>query len=344
MTIVMPTIDAEGVHGKDPFENFMLGEIGEKEPWGIEMQAKIFKSYGVQATFFLDVYEYSFYGEDRMKKVVETLLKYDQDIQLHTHPGWFEDYRDFEHVTKMRREQSCFDYKRPWMWCYTFDEQVEILEHGIDCLNRWGAGKPIAHRAGAYGLNKDTIKALKAVDILIDSSMFYGHKNCKETWSKNKVIKRNGILEIPVTGFYLDEYITFTPLLKWHRLKNIFVKTDIDHCESLDQLCWFLDHATSNNLAVMNLFMHSYSLLEKTDKFDHFKPSFNQKKKLENFLEYSLNKNNVEVLSFKQLNERDDLIFDDCVEYIPRFTRHISIFKKLLQKFNQNRFWKSFSF
>ena len=103
------------------------------------------------------------------------------------------------------------------------------------------------------------------------------------------------------------------------------------------------DDATSNNLAVMNLFMHSGSLLERTDKFDHFKPSFKQKR-LENFLEYSLNKDNVEVLSFKQLNERNDLIFDDCVEYIPRFTRHISIFKKLLQKLNQNKFWQSLSF
>ena len=137
MTIVMPTIDAEGVLEKTLLKISCWAKL-RKGALGIEMQAKIFKSYGVQATFFLDVYEYSFYGEDRTEKVVEALLKYDQDIQLHTHPGWFEDSRDFEHVTKMRREQSCFDYKRPWMWCYTFDEQVEILEHGIDCLNRWG--------------------------------------------------------------------------------------------------------------------------------------------------------------------------------------------------------------
>ena len=113
MTIVMPSIDAEGVHGRNPFEQFMLGEIGEEEPWGIEMQAKIFQSYGVQATFFLDVYEHSFYGEDAMKQVVETLLRYDQDIQLHTHPGWFEDPRDFEHVTKMRRENPALIISAP---------------------------------------------------------------------------------------------------------------------------------------------------------------------------------------------------------------------------------------
>ena len=75
------------------------------------------------------------------------------------------------------------------MWCYSFNEQVEILEHGIDCLKRWGAGKPIAHRAGAYGINIDTIKALKKVGIYIDSSMFFGHENCKEVWSINEVVK-----------------------------------------------------------------------------------------------------------------------------------------------------------
>ena len=104
MLSLLFTIDAEGVHGNRPFEQFMLGEVGESEPWGIELQAKIFNSYGVQATFFLDVYEHSFYGEDVMEQVVETLLKYNQDVQLHTHPGWFEDPRDFEHVTTMRRE------------------------------------------------------------------------------------------------------------------------------------------------------------------------------------------------------------------------------------------------
>ena len=67
------------------------GRNWRKGALGIEMQAKIFKTRWCSGYVFLDVYEYSFYGEDRTEKVVETLLKYDQDIQLHTHPGWFED-------------------------------------------------------------------------------------------------------------------------------------------------------------------------------------------------------------------------------------------------------------
>ena len=38
----MPTIDVEGVHGNDPFNQMVLGNIGEKENWGIYKLAKIF--------------------------------------------------------------------------------------------------------------------------------------------------------------------------------------------------------------------------------------------------------------------------------------------------------------
>ncbi len=325
----MFTIDAEGVHGNRPFEQFMLGEVGESEPWGIELQAKIFNSYGVQATFFLDVYEHSFYGEDAMKKVVETLLKYNQDVQLHTHPGWFEDPRDFNHVTKMRREKSCFDYKRPWMWCYSLDEQIEILEHGIDCLKRWGAGMPVAHRAGAYGLNKDTITALKKVGIPIDSSMFWGHKNCKEVWSYNKVIKKDEILEIPVTGFYRNEDLTFG-LLKYRWHNNLFCKTDIDGC-TIEELIWFLNEAVNNDLSVMNFFMHSYSLLTFDQTFKSIKPDKKKRDCLESFIKYTLSKN-IEVLSMKQYWESIKDKDIHSIEFIPNKEKVTPILSKVIQK------------
>eukprot|EP01047_Picozoa_sp_COSAG01_P050971 COSAG01_NODE_5204_length_4413_cov_2.276541_2_plen_337_part_00 len=329
-TTLLFTIDAEGVHGNRPFNQFMLGEVGESEPWGIELQAKIFKSYGIQATFFLDVYEHSFYGNDAMQGVVDTLLKYDQDIQLHTHPGWFEDARDFKHVTKMRREKSCFDYKRPWMWCYSLEEQVEILQHGIDCLKRWGVGMPVAHRAGAYGLNKDTIMALKKVGIPIDSSMFYGHKNCKEVWSHNQVIKKMGILEIPVTGYCLDEYLTCN-FLKYKFHDNRFIKTDIDG-SSLKELSWFLDQAVNNNLSVINFFMHSYSLLKFHKKFKWIKSDLRKRNTLETFIEYALNKNDVEVASIKEYWHKIKFKDVEFNEYIPVYNKSTPLIRKVINK------------
>jgi hypothetical protein len=326
----MFTIDAEGVHGDRPFEQFMLGEVGESVTWGIELQAKIFKSYGVQATFFLDVYEHSFYGQDAMKKVVETLLKYDQDVQLHTHPGWFEDPRDFKHVTKMRREKSCFDYKRPWMWCYSLNEQIEILEHGIDCLKRWGAGMPVAHRAGAYGINKDTISALKKVGIPIDSSMFWGHKNCKEIWGKNQLISKDGVFEIPVTGYLKSETLTLGPI-KINRYKDRFVKTDIDSCPIQD-LIWFSNQVSLNDHAVMNFFMHSYSMLSFDGRFKKIKKNVDKRAALEMFLQHVCKTKSLKICSMKAFAEEHLATWKDTSDFLPKKESFTPLIHKVFNK------------
>ena len=114
--------------------------------------------------------------------------------------------------------------------------------------------------------------------------MFWGHKNCKEIWSKNQVVKKNGVVEIPVTGYLSDEALTLGPI-KINRFKGRFVKTDIDWC-SIDDLIWFLDQSILNENAIMNFFMHSYSLLSFDKQFKKIKKNPKQRASLELFLEH----------------------------------------------------------
>ena len=76
----------------------------------------------------------------------------------------------------------------------SLDEQTNVLEHGMEMLYKWTGVYPIAHRSGGYSVNKDTLRALKSVGIPIDSSMYYGHPNSHETWSRNAIIKRMVLL------------------------------------------------------------------------------------------------------------------------------------------------------
>ena len=48
-----------------------------------------------------------------------------------------------------------------------------------DDVHKWSGAHPISHRAGAYGANTDTLKALKKLNLEIDSSNFAEHNNCK---------------------------------------------------------------------------------------------------------------------------------------------------------------------
>ena len=88
-------------------------------------------------------------------------------------------------------------------------------------------------------------------------------------------VEKDGVLEIPVTGYLSDEALTLGPI-KINRFKGRFVKTDIDWC-SIDDLIWFLDQSILNENAIMNFFMHSYSLLSFDKQFKKIKKNPKQR-------------------------------------------------------------------
>ena len=140
-----------------------------------------------------------------------------------------------------------------------------------------------------------------------------------------------------MTGFYRDEWVTVMPWLKFNRVKNKFVKTDIDACKDGSELCWFLDEAVENRLPVMSLFMHSYSLLSRPKALntDNLKPSYNKRKRLETILEYTLNKSGAEISSFKQLHNSGGIEVGDHYDYVPTRVITYSVIEKIRHKLSQ---------
>ena len=223
---------------------------------------KICDQFNIKAVFFMSVYEHCKFDKERVREVAQYIADQGHDVQLHTHPYW------------------C--YGREHMWQYSLSEQTKIIKDGCDILFDWLGKYPIAHRAGAYGINRDTIKALHANDIYIDSSMYHEHSNCKISWSKNQLVEADGVVEIPVTGLYRQHYLMIGNRLRIKYRKN-FIKTDIDWC-TLDELTHYIHQAKSNSLKLMNLFMHSYSFLKFDPKLRNFSTNFKNKTNLETFL------------------------------------------------------------
>ena len=278
MVYIYPTIDTEGVHGSRPFEQFILGEVGEKEDWGALRLARIFKEFDVSATFFVDCYEYTYWGEDKMSKLCQGLEKLSQDVQLHTHPSWRDDPRDFDWIRKMKREQSYMPQRYDFMSKLSLDQQIDVIAQGKELLNKWIGKYPIAHRSGGYSINDDTITALRKNNIPIDSSMNISHANSKITWSRNAVINRDGnILEIPVTVFSRSYEIFGIPIFQK------LMKTDIDEC-SVHDLLEYVDCAEREGVKFLNLFFHSYSLLNFNRDFTRISADPLEVKKLRKLL------------------------------------------------------------
>jgi len=166
---------------KDGFEKFILGKIGE-EYWGIPKIVEILNTYGIKGEFFVDVYEDAFFGEENYAKLCQYLNENGHGVQLHTHPSY------------------AYDINRINMHEYSLDEQIRIIGEGKERIIKWIGKAPIAHRAGNYGANNDTLLALKANKIPIDSSFYFGHPNCKMRLATvNDPIYFEQILEIPVS-------------------------------------------------------------------------------------------------------------------------------------------------
>ena len=235
--------------------------------------------YNIKATFFISVFDSKKYGENSFKTICQVIKENGHDVQLHTHP------------------RRAYDKTRREMYLYSLDEQIEIIREGKELIKEWTGEYPIAHRAGAYGLNENTLVALKENNIPIDSSMFYSHPNCKVTWTRNKILEKNGIIEVPVTVFYRDICWGAGPLSL--KIRRSFVKTDIDWA-SLDELKSFVKEAKKHNIRVMNLFMHSYSFIRWDSGFTNFRPDYADIEKFVHFLEFIKSDREIAVITMRE--------------------------------------------
>ena len=121
--------------------------------FGIGFQLEQLRQRGFGGSFFVNVYESRRHGAEFFGKVCRRIVESGSDVELHTHPdGWTE------------------DWSRPYMWQYTLAEQVELVRLGQKMLADWTGSPAIAHRAGSFAANDDTLRACIANGLRIDSS------------------------------------------------------------------------------------------------------------------------------------------------------------------------------
>lgn len=299
MMTVVPTIDVEGAHGPRPFAQFVRGDIdGAADDWGVFRQAAIFQRHGISATFFVDCYEYTLWGDGQLEDVCCRLVEMGQDVQIHTHPSWRDDIHDPAWLRSLKRDKSFLPQDHDFMAKLSFSQQVEVLERGIELLLKWIGRRPIAHRSGGYSIDENTVSALVKVGIPFDSSMRYGHRNSKIVWSANQLLQRQGLLELPVTVLRHRFDVPFVP--GGHRFYNKILNTDLDCCRLGDFLA-YVDHGLVLDVRVMNLFMHSYSLLRFDTFYRSIRPNPWQAKKLDGLLALLRQRSDVEFMSCTQI-------------------------------------------
>lgn len=267
---VILTVDVEDPYFPKQMKR-IWGKIGN-EYYGMPKIVEILDNYDVRATFFVDVYEAYLHGHEKIKEVLKFIDSNNQDIQLHTHPG----------VAGI--------WGKGGLAGRSLKEQIEIVKWGKEFIEDSIGKKVVAHRAGSYKADNNTLTALTYNEIIFDASLFYKSGNCKINTGGviyNDVFMIDKIWEVPVTTVRVNSVF----------FKNVLLKIDIEQEESfLLSSLHFLKELGYNYLT---FFMHSFSLMINYSK--ESVPNMKNIKKLHRILQ-TIKDLQLEVVTFDELS------------------------------------------
>lgn len=202
MTSVFLTIDTEyspgmyrtlGKAGRT--ENFLSSIIGRTPhgETGIRYQMDMLDRHGLKAVFFVDPMASLVWGVSAITDVVGPIVARGCEVQLHLHTEWLE-FARANNVLPTRTGRDIKDFR--------FEEQCKLIEYARATLVAAGAPAPAAFRAGNYGANDDTLRALATLGLRYDSSFCPGISGSAcaisieaHTFDPTEVL---GVIEVPV--------------------------------------------------------------------------------------------------------------------------------------------------
>ena len=227
MTCLYITIDTEyssgllkGLSEADRIDNFArsIACVTPDGPTGITHKLELLRRFGQKAVFFVDPMPALLWGVAAIEDIVGPILDAGQDVQLHCHTEWLKLAGDRNPLPGKRIGQNLFDFP--------FEEQVQILEYARDTLIAAGAPAPVAFRAGNYGANDDTLRALADLGIAYDSShcpaLLQGASKISLGPEDRDPAYHRGVIEVPVgsigslTGGQRHAQITALTLAEMH--------------------------------------------------------------------------------------------------------------------------------
>jgi len=163
--------------------------------YGLPYQMEVLNAHGLKAVFLVESLFADVVGEAPLREIVELVQQAGHEVQLHVHSEWLE--WGAGSLLPGRTGQNLADF--------TEGEQVAILARGLENLRRAGAGDVCAFRAGNYGANFDTLRALARVGIPFDTSYnpCYLRAECGLRTATPLVQPRRieGVCEVPISFF-----------------------------------------------------------------------------------------------------------------------------------------------
>lgn len=138
----------------------MMGAYGDKR-YGIPLICDILRQRDLKATFFVEPFNAELGYPGETEPVVQHLVEQNQDVQLHIHPN---------HIHYGQQQAGQFHAGTDQMADLPLDVQQQMIEEGAKRLEQWSGTRPVAFRAGNMGASEETLNAMVAAGLWIDSS------------------------------------------------------------------------------------------------------------------------------------------------------------------------------
>lgn len=172
--------------------------------YGIGWQMDQLEEHGLKGVFFLDPMPALVFGPDFLKPIVAAIAERGHEVQLHVHTEWL------AHATHSPVQgltgRNIGDF--------SLGDQLTLLRMARTWLEDAGAPAINAFRAGNFGANDDTLRALAQLGIAWDSSVnpAYHQHGCRITGARAQtgITRQLGMLEVPVSGI-IDRPGSFRP-------------------------------------------------------------------------------------------------------------------------------------
>jgi hypothetical protein len=258
MLNVLFTVDTE-VWPEDPdwrnnnllydIDRDIFGQTTEGE-YGIRYQMEMLNRHGLKGVFFLESLFAGAVKKNPLPHIVSTIQDMGHEVQLHLHSEWMQHIEN----APLPMKQHIKDYSE--------SEQCHLIKQGLENLSRSGANKINAFRAGNYGANNATLRALYENVISYDSSYNYCYLDSacgiKTEQILAQPVEMDDIVEIPITHFQ-DAPGHYRPL-------------QLCAC-SFGEIRHVLNTAWENKWKTVVLVSHGFELIKRPDEYATAKPN-----------------------------------------------------------------------
>lgn len=228
---------------RENFERSILGRTSAGDA-GIVYQMDKLDRHGLKGVFFVCPLPALLWGTAAIEDIVAPIMDRGHEVQLHLHTEWLALAPPGCNPLGAKTGRNLRDF--------TLGEQCELIGLAKTILERAGAPSPIAFRAGNYGANDDTLRALAANGMAFDTSHCPALLGADDSIGlgpcHRRPVHRLGVVEVPVACIG-DE----GGPLRHAQLTAL----------SVQEIIAALRHARSHELENFTLVSHSFELLSR---------------------------------------------------------------------------------